>query len=118
MKTGNRSCCIILIVVLLCCMDVAVASATQDQYVVLKIAGRDHAAVMRIDSGPAKLVRVGEKIGKSGKVIEIVEGRVVIEEGKGKDAETVIIRITDGRQTVERTRKTPPKAQALYGVGK
>jgi hypothetical protein len=42
-------------------------------------------------------------------VIEIAEGRVVLEEQKGNDKETVIIRLKNGKQTVERMRRVPPK---------
>jgi len=73
---------------------------------------------MRIDNGPAKLVRVGEKVGKDGKVTEIAEGRVVIEEGAGKDVETVIIRVERGTQTVERIKKVADPKPMLLAPGK
>ncbi len=41
-------------------------------------------------------------------VIEIAEGSVVLEERQGNDKGTVIIRMKDGKQTVERIRKTAP----------
>lgn len=94
------------------------AAEVKDHYTVVKISPSDRAAVMRIDGGPQKLIREGEQVGKNRKVSEIAADRVVIEEGTGKDRETVIIRIIDGKQTVERMRETPPKAQVLYGVGK
>ncbi|MDH4163507.1 MAG: hypothetical protein OEW15_12565 [Nitrospirota bacterium] len=90
----------------------------QQQFHVLKISPQDHAAVMRIDNGPAKLVRVGEKVGKDGKVTEIAEGRVVIEEGAGKDVETVIIRVERGTQTVERIKKVADPKPMLLAPGK
>jgi hypothetical protein len=78
----------------------------QDHYSVLKISSQEHTAVMRVNGEEARLVRIGDAVGKRGKVTEIAEGRVVIEEGTGKDAETVIIRLENDKQKVERIRRT------------
>jgi hypothetical protein len=74
---------------------------------VLKISPRDERAVVRAADGKVLVVKPGDAIA-GGTVIEIAEGRVVLEERKGSDKETVIIRLKDGKQTVERIRKTPP----------
>jgi hypothetical protein len=60
------------------------------------------------------ILKVGDSIGKSGKVIEIVEGRIVIEERTEKGPETVIIRFESGKQRIERIRKTGDKQPVLY----
>ena len=52
-------------------------------------------------------------------VTEIAEGRVVLEETRGDETETVLIRIGDGGQTVQRIRKTAeqkPEAVAPLSV--
>ena len=59
-------------------------------------------------------IKVGDSIGETGKVIEITEGRVVIEEKTEKGPETVIIRVEDGKQRVERIRKSKEEAPPLY----
>ena len=61
-----------------------------------------------------KIIKPGDAIGKSGKVVEITAGRVVIEEQAERSMETVIIRLEEGRQTVERLKKTPDTRPELY----
>jgi hypothetical protein len=52
------------------------------------------------------------------RVVEIAKGRIVLEERRGNDKKTVIIRLKDGKQTVELIRKTPPvkKQQQVSAV--
>lgn len=48
------------------------------------------------------------------RVVEIAEGRVVLEEKKGEEVETVIIRLEDGKQKVERVKKAGGVQPLMY----
>ena len=69
-----------------------------------------------------RVIKVGDVIGKgdlrvpgSGlRVLEIIEGRIVFEEKTDRGAETVIVRVEDGKQRVERIRKFGDKQPPLY----
>jgi hypothetical protein len=49
----------------------------------------------------------------NGKIVEITKGRVVIEEKTDSGPETVIIRLEDGKQRVERIKKGVDKQPLL-----
>jgi len=80
---------------------------------ILKIAPQDERAVIKTPDGKTRIIRPGDALGTSGKVTEIAADRVVIEEKKGNETEQVIIRLIDGKQKVERMRKTAGKAPEL-----
>ena len=80
----------------------------------LKISPQDERAIVKMEDGSMKIIKPGDAIGKSGKVIEITTNRVVIEEMADGNRETVIIRVENGRQTVERHRKTPDTRPELF----
>jgi hypothetical protein len=105
---------------------------------VLKISGQDQRAIIKTADGKMKIIKPGDVIdkqesvasrqesagsGKSAvgksqtvelKVIEIAEGRVVLEEKKGDAIEKIIIRLVDGKQKVERMKKTSDSTPLLY----
>jgi hypothetical protein len=113
-------------------------SASSDGLQVLKISPQDKTSVIRGNDGKLTLVKEGdsldtkkfsvhsapfaEKTKKNEKkhtltVIEIAEGRVVLEEKQGDEGETIIFRLVDGKQKVERIRKIAPgKRQQLTAV--
>ncbi len=84
-----------------------------DTIQILKIAAQDERAVIKSPDGKMQIIKVGDPIGDHGKVIEITTDRVVLEEQKGKETEKVIIRLTDGKQIVERLRKTGEQSAPL-----
>jgi len=69
---------------------------------------------VKMEDGAMKIIKPGDAIGTNGEVIEITSGRVVIEEQTERGMETVIIRVMDGRQTVERMKRTPDTRPELY----
>jgi hypothetical protein len=89
---------------------------------VLRIMEQDERAVIKTPDGNMRVIKVGDVIGKgdlrvpgSGlRVLEIIEGRIVFEERTDKGVETVIVRIEDGKQRVERIRKFGDKQAPLY----
>ena len=87
---------------------------TLESIQILRIVEQDEKAMTKLPDGRMHILKVGDSIGKNGKVIEIVEGRIVIEEKTDKGSETVIIRFEDGKQKIERIRKVGNKQPVLY----
>lgn len=81
---------------------------------VIKIIPQEEKAIIKTPDGRMEVIKVGDLVGKKGKVIEIVEGRIVIEEKTEKGPETVIIRFENGKQRIERIRKAGDKQPVLY----
>jgi len=85
-----------------------------DDLQILKISAQDERAVIKTDDGKMQIIKPGDSLGTSGKVVEIAAGRVVIEEKKGNVTEKVIIRLVDGKQKVERVRKTTEQVPPMF----
>lgn len=99
-------------------------TASEGAIQVLKISPQDEQAVIKTADGETKIIKIGDTLGENGEIIEITKDRVVVEEKKGKDAETIIIRLEKGKQTVQRLKKTaerqpifvsPPASQETKG---
>jgi len=80
---------------------------------VLKIAAQDERAVIRTPDGTTQIIKPGDPLGTNGKVTEIAADRVVIEEKQEQGTEKVIIRLVDGKQKIERVRKTAGQAPTM-----
>jgi len=108
-----------------------------DSIQILKISPRDERAVIKTSDRELKIIKVGDVLQVQStefkvqspeiemkselspkttelKVIEIAKVRVVLEENTEKGIETVIIRFEDGKQRIERIKKTPDKQPLLY----
>lgn len=92
------------------------SAAPIDSLQVLKIAGQDERAIIKTHDGKMQIIRPGDVVDADTglRVVEIAEGRVVFEEKKDDQKETVIVRLVDGKQRVERIKKAPEKQPALY----
>ncbi len=84
-----------------------------DTIQLLKIAAQDERAVIKTPDGKTRIIKPGDALGTNGKVTEIAADRVVIEEKKGNETEKVIIRLIDGKQKVERLKKTGEQAPIM-----
>ncbi len=84
-----------------------------DMIQVLKIAAQDERAVIKTLDGKMQIIKIGDPIGDRGKVLEIAADRIVIEEKKNTVTEKVIIRLVNGKQKVERLRKTGEQSAPL-----
>ncbi len=93
-------------------LSVTFAGSVDDLHV-CKIAGRDERAVIKTPDGKTQIIKPGDTLGTSGKVTEISADRIVIEEKKGNETEKVIIRLIDGKQKVERIKKTVEQSSAM-----
>ncbi len=71
----------------------------------LKIAPQEQKAVVKMPDGKLQLVGVGQELVPNIKIIEIAEGRVVLEEAGEQGPETVIIRLDGKFQRIERLRR-------------
>lgn len=81
---------------------------------VLKISPQDQRAVIKQTDGTMRVIKVGDAVGATGKIIEISEGRVIIDEVSNNETERIIIRLENGKQRVERLKKTADKQPPLY----
>ena len=112
---------IIFIILTLLILISLVASAeskaqqiTLESIQILGILDQEEKAMIRLPDGGTRILKVGDPVGKKGKVVEIVEGRIVIEEKTKKGPEIVIIRFEKGKQSIERIRKTGDSQPPLY----
>jgi hypothetical protein len=108
---------IIIIAILLPLASVAGESTKKDSTYpihVLKISVQDARAVIRTPEGKTMVIKPGDDLGAAGKIVEITADRVVLEEKSGVEAETVLIRLKDGKQSIERLKKTDQKRPVLY----
>ena len=87
--------------------------ATSDTVRVLKISPQDERAVVQLPGGKMEIVKVGDALGNNAKITEISDGRVVIEETKGHEIETIIICLEDGKQKAQRLKKSGGPKPAL-----
>jgi hypothetical protein len=81
---------------------------------ILRILDQEEKAMVKLPDGRMHILKVGDLVGKNGKVIEIVKGRIVIEEKTDKGPERVIIRFESGKQRIERIRKIGEQPPMLY----
>jgi hypothetical protein len=88
-------------------------AGSYDDIHVLKISAQDERAVIKTPDGKMQIIKPGDPIGVSGKITEIAADRVVVEEKTGNETEKVIIRLINGKQKVERIKKTVEQAPAM-----
>ena len=95
---------------------------TVESMQVVRILDQEEKAMIKLPDGKMHILKVGDDLTKdplrvtgSGlRVVEITEGRIVIEERTEKGPEKVIIRFEKGKQTIERIRKAGDKQPVLY----
>ncbi len=96
-----------------------VSASSIDSIQLLKISAQDQRAVIKTPDGEMKVIKTGDVLRVTSgelRVAEITAGRVVLEEKTGNETETVVIRLEDGKQRVERIRKAGEKQPQLYSV--
>jgi hypothetical protein len=94
-------------IILACLVTGVILSASSwassfDNIRFIKIAPHDDKAVIKAADGKLRVVMPGDTIGNTLRVKEIAQGRVVLEENTGSGPETVIVRVENGRQQIER----------------
>ncbi len=69
----------------------------------MKIAAAEQRAVVKLANGSLKLVRIGDQVGAAAlHISEISEGRVVLVDAGQDGPETIIVRLENGQQRIER----------------
>lgn len=89
---------------------------------IVKLSAQDGRAVIRRQDGKMLVIKAGDtisddRLGDSNSelyVKEIAEGRVVFEEKKGTQTETIIVMFENGKQRVEKIKKVPEKQPHSY----
>ena len=82
------------------------AAVPMEKYRFLKISSQDRKAVVKTPEGEMKLVAPGDLVGDA-RISAITDGRVVLErEGEGA-GETLVVRLENGRQKVDRMKVEP-----------
>ena len=71
--------------------EITAQEMTVESIHILRIIEQEERATIRLPDGRMHILKVGDSVGKNGKVIEIVEGRIVIEEKTDRGPETIII---------------------------
>jgi hypothetical protein len=85
-----------------------------DHITILKISSIDQSAVVRDPGAKIRLIKPGDRIGENSQVLEIDEGRIVLEENTAQGKETIIIYFENGKQRLERISKGSAPNQTLY----
>lgn len=106
MKAKKLSVALIGAAVAIClCAGVSPAASSLDKIQFIKIAPLDERAVIKDADGKLRVIKTGDTIGGNVSVAGISAGRIVLEEKTDKGTETVIVRIVNGRQLLERINK-------------
>jgi len=84
-----------------------------EKYQFLKISPQDHKAVVKTPDGQLQVVGVGDVIADDVTVIEVAEGRIVLEAPGEKGPETVIVRFDGRHQRIERLSRQGDRAPEL-----
>lgn len=79
-------------------------AAGLDQYQFLKLSPQDQKAVVKTPAGKLELIGVGAVVAGDCQVVEIAEGRVVLERPGDDGKETIIVRLDGKYQRIERIR--------------
>lgn len=79
----------------------------------LKIAPQEQKAVVKTPAGKLQVVGVGQELVPNIKIIEIAEGRVVLEEAGEQGPETIIIRLDGKYPRIERLRRQGERPPAM-----
>lgn len=79
-----------------------------EEFRIVKLSGKDSTAVIKSSENRLRIIKVDDIVDAYGKVTEIASNRIVFESQGKLGTETIIIKIIDGKQRIERIRKTDP----------
>ncbi|MDX1764110.1 MAG: hypothetical protein R3231_07305 [bacterium] len=88
-------------------------AASLEDLRIIKISPADQTAVVMMYD-EMRVLRVGDRIDEDSTVQQITEGRMVFDVKTDAGIETVILRIENGKQAIQRIRKTHQKTPILY----
>ena len=84
-----------------------------DKIHILKISASDQKAVIKTPDGNMTIIKVGDPIGETATVVEIADNRVVLKHEADDGPEMIIIRLVNGKQTIESIRKSNLKQSVV-----
>lgn len=99
--------------VLLFVISTVVCAVDLDDYTFKKISVYDQKAVVKTPQGELTLVGVGDKVGTSATIIEIIDDRVVLERPGQYAPEKLIVRIENGQQKIDVLKREPLKRSGI-----
>lgn len=80
---------------------------------VIKISPDDERAVVQVPGKPLSLVKPGDRLPGYGLITEIAEGRIVCRFSDERGPQTVIVRVSEKGQSVERISSVPEQRPVL-----
>jgi hypothetical protein len=92
------------------CLSLA---AGLEQYQFLKLAPQEQKAAVKTPEGKLELVGVGAVVAGDCQIVEIAEGRVVLERPGDDGKETIIVRVDGKHQRIERLRPKGEKPPVM-----
>lgn len=98
-----------IMIFLLIVIPAAALAADLDGFVFKKISAYDQKAVVKSPQGELVLVTIGDKVGKTATIVEILEDGVVLEQPGKYAPEKLIVRIENGRQKIDVMKREPVK---------
>lgn len=123
-----------LMIVVILSLSQPLHADTLDKIKFLKVSEPEGKAVIKGSDGKLRMVGVGDVIGEEGtvagskkrgagkrkkdagyevRVVELAKDRIVLEQQTPEGPEMIVIRLVNGKQTVERITKRPPKQPAM-----
>ena len=93
------------------------ASGAAAEWKVVRVSGKDRAAVIRTPEGGLALIAEGGRIPGVGRVVEISAERIVVEGDGNRAGETLLIRMEGGRPETVRVRRTGGERPGLFAPG-
>lgn len=79
----------------------ALNAAEPDEVLIVRLSPQDGSAVIKTADGGLSMVRVGDRVGENSTITEITEERVMLERPTARGMERIIIRLIEGKQSVE-----------------
>lgn len=113
MKQGTLGTTLCLILFFFVLFSQIIFVSTLSDIKIIKISAGDQSTVIKSDN-KLRLIKPGDLIGESGRVLEIDKTRIVVEESTAQGKETIIIYFENGKQRLERISKQAASNQTLY----
>ncbi|MBE0599474.1 MAG: hypothetical protein IH614_19720 [Desulfuromonadales bacterium] len=80
-----------------------------DHLVFLKVAPEERLTVIKLPEGEMRLLGVGDQVTADLKIVDMAPGQVVLEGPGAFGPETIIVRLENGKQTIDRMQRLPLK---------
>lgn len=109
----NRTFVVALLVVTAVMVTTAAFAAPLDKVRFIRISAQDSKAVIVTEDGKMRVVTLGDTIAENTTIMEIIPGRIILEEKTERGMETIIVRMDNGKTRIERLRRQPDESQPL-----